>query len=89
MTTSLQDLIQWTLENAFNIEGQDGTLYVTIDHEEMRLKFDEWLEKEKQIIVTAYKTGYLESGHLDYYPDKHSKEYYCELLRGKAEQTGT
>lgn len=81
MKTSLQNLIDWTIEHAFNIEGQDGTKYVAIDHEEMRLKFDEWLEKEKQIIIKAYRTGYDESGHLDYYPDKHSKEYYEELLK--------
>lgn len=82
MTTSLQDLIQWTIENAFNIEGQDGTKYVAIDHEELRQHFDKWLQKEKEIIIKAYKTGYFESMHLDFYPDKHSKEYYDQILRG-------
>lgn len=56
--TALNELIKWTLENAFNIEGQDGTQYVAIDHEAMGLKFDEWLEKEKQQIITAWDKGY-------------------------------
>lgn len=34
------------------------------------------IEKEKEIIIEAYKTGYTESGVLDWYPDKHSKEHY-------------
>jgi hypothetical protein len=58
MKTALEDLIQWTIENAFNIEGQDGTKYVAIDHEEMRLKFNEWLKKEKQQIEQAFDFGY-------------------------------
>lgn len=39
MKTALQELIEWTIENAFNIEAQDGTVHITIDHEEMRTKF--------------------------------------------------
>ena len=54
MKTVLQELIQWTIENAFNIEAQDGTNYIVIDHEEMRIKFDEWLEKEKKQVINAY-----------------------------------
>lgn len=48
METGLQELIQWTIENAFNVESQDGTNYTVIDLEEMRTKFDDWLEKEKE-----------------------------------------
>jgi hypothetical protein len=56
MRTVLQDVIQWTIENAFNIEGQDGTKYIAIDYEEMRERFDEWLEKERKQFVNENKT---------------------------------
>jgi len=48
MKTTVQEIIQWTLENAFNIEDQAGVKFIAIDFEEMREKFDEWLEKEKK-----------------------------------------
>ncbi len=54
MKTVLQNVIQWTIENAINIESQDGTNYIAIDHEEMRTKFEQWLEEEKSQIVRAY-----------------------------------
>jgi predicted DNA-binding protein with PD1-like motif len=77
MKTALQELIEWAETPAM----------AHTENKSIMTKMKELLEKEKQIIITAYKTGYLESGHLDYYPDKHSKEYYDELLRGEAEQT--
>ena len=58
MKTVLQELIQWTIENAFNVEAQDGTHYIAIDHEEMRTKFEEWLQKEREQITTAVKYGF-------------------------------
>lgn len=54
MKTALQELISWTIENAFISKMQDGTTRIVIDHEEMRAKFDEWLEKEKEQIINAY-----------------------------------
>ena len=45
--TALSDLIQWSIENAFNIEGQDGIKYVALDYEEMCLNFDDWIQKEE------------------------------------------
>lgn len=45
--TSMNELIQWCILNAFNIEGQDGTKYVAIDYEEMRTQLDYFVEKEK------------------------------------------
>ena len=48
--TIVQEIINWTIKNAFNVEDQDGTKYIVIDHEEMRLHFDNWLEKEKKQI---------------------------------------
>ena len=77
MKTALQELIEWAETPAM----------AHTENKSIMAKMKELLEKEKQIIITAYKTGYLESGHLDYYPDKHSREYYDELLRGEAEQT--
>jgi 23S rRNA maturation-related 3'-5' exoribonuclease YhaM len=62
MKTVLQELIQWTIENAFNVEAQDGTTYIAIDHEEMRNKFDGWLEKEKEQIIQAFLKGKFEGG---------------------------
>jgi len=61
MKTVLQELIQWTIENAFNIEAQDGTTYIAIDHEEMRTKFDEWLKRDKQQSID-YHTGVVKAG---------------------------
>jgi len=34
------------------------------------------LPKEREQIEEAYKTGYTEKEYLDYYPDKHPKEYF-------------
>lgn len=48
MKKVLQKIIQWTTDNAFTVEGQDGTVYTVIDLEEMRAKFDEWLQRDKQ-----------------------------------------
>lgn len=57
MQTVLQELIQWCTENAFNIEGQDGTKYLAIDYEDMRQLFDSLLAKERQQIIDAYTVG--------------------------------
>jgi len=66
MKTVLQEIIQWTIENAFNVEAQDGTNYVAIDHEEMRTKFDEWLQKDKHQSIDYHigvmKVGLIEEG---------------------------
>jgi hypothetical protein len=61
-TTVLQEIIQWTIENAFNVEGQDGNEYIAIDHEEMRAKFDEWLQKEKRQLIAF---GYAQIEYID------------------------
>lgn len=58
MNTVLQDLIQWTNNYSFNIEDDFGVNYVVIDHEEMSLKFAEWLEKEREQITSAVKYGF-------------------------------
>ena len=47
MKTVLQEINEWTTENAFNVEAQDGEKYVVVDIGEMRKKFDEWVKKEK------------------------------------------
>ncbi len=58
--TVLQEVIQWTIENARNIEDQAGNHWIAIDHEEMRTKFEEWLEMEKsQMNRIAEGTGSL------------------------------
>lgn len=66
MKTAMQELIQWTIENAFNVEAQDGTNYIAIDHEEMRTKFDKWLEQEKRQAINFHietiKQGLIEEG---------------------------
>jgi len=77
MKTALQEMIQWTLENAFYIKGQDGVKYVAIDHEEMRKHFDNWLEIEKKQIVLAHKQG-----RSDKYNDfsRDGEMYYSEIF---------
>jgi hypothetical protein len=55
MKTVLQEVIQWAIENSFNIEGQDGCTYIAIDYEEMRTKFDEWIKKEQEQITNVRK----------------------------------
>ena len=64
--TSMNELIQWCIINAFNIEGQDGTKYIAIDYEEMKDQFDYLLEKErKQMIdfhIGVMKDGLIHEG---------------------------
>jgi len=79
MKTVLQDIIQWTIENAFNVEAQDGTTYIAIDHEEMRTKFDEWLEKEQKQIINAYDQD-LYGGINGYRKFENGAEYFTETF---------
>lgn len=79
MKTVLQELIQWTIENAFNVESQDGTTYIAIDHEEMRAKFDEWLEKEKKQVINAYDQD-LYGGLNGHRKFENGTEYYSETF---------
>ena len=72
--TALHELIQWTIENAFNVESQDGTTYIAIDHEEMRTKFDEWLKKERDQIIDAYNDASLDG-------DKIGRVYYYQTFK--------
>ena len=72
--TALHELIQWTIENAFNVESQDGTTYIVIDHEEMRTKFDEWLKKERDQIIDAYNDASLDD-------DKIGRVYYYQTFK--------
>ncbi len=72
MKTALQELIEWADTSAM----RDG------DSKSIITKMKELLDKERKIIIHAYKTGYTESAYLDYYPDKHSNEYYDELIYG-------
>ena len=65
MKTALQEVIQWTIENAFNVQAQDGSNYIAIDHEEMRIKFDEWVKKEREQIAVAFNKGYRAAGNYD------------------------
>ena len=55
--TAMRDLIQWCIENAFNIEDQCGTKYVSIDYEEMRKEFHALLKKEEEQIKQAVIYG--------------------------------
>jgi len=84
MTTALQDLIQWTIENAFNIESQSGNEYVAIDHEELRKHFDGWLEKERQQITDAVKYGFRDANCIN--SDKSFDEYYDNLINDNEKQ---
>jgi hypothetical protein len=70
--TAVQEIIQWTIENAFNVTAEDGTKYIAIDHEEMRENFDKWLEKEKkQFDLSLLKKAY------DLIPDGTSHPDLC------------
>lgn len=54
--TVVQQIIQWCLQHAFNIQSQDGTNYIAVDLEEMRENFDEWLQKDKNQIIKLGST---------------------------------
>lgn len=58
--TSVNELIQWYVLNAFNIEGQDGIKYVAIDYEEMQSQLDYFVEKEKTQIIDAFTAGQID-----------------------------
>lgn len=73
MKTVLQEIIQWTIENAFNVESQDGTNYIAIDHKEMRANFDKWLRKEREQIEEAFNNASLDS-------DKSGHAYYSKTF---------
>lgn len=60
--TAMQELIQWTIENAENITAANGNTYIAIDHEEMRKYFDGWIEKEKQQLIAF---GYSQIQEID------------------------
>lgn len=78
MKTAMQELIQFAIENAFNITDESGVRYVVIDYEEMKLQFDNLLEKEKQQIIEAHNRGqkYYNPG---YKPDV-SEKYYSKTF---------
>ena len=77
MTTVLQELILWTIKNASNVESQAGINHVMIDYEEMRIKFNEWLEKEKNQVINAYDQGINE-----HCKSVNGTEYYIETFNG-------
>lgn len=59
----MEQLIQWCIANAFNVEGQDGTKYIAIDYEDMKEKFPNLLETEKKQIVEAFDAGVNSAAH--------------------------
>ena len=81
--TSMNELIQWCIINAFNIEGQDGTKYIAIDYEEMKDQFDYLLGKErKQMIdfhIGVMKDGLINEG------EKKWKDGYEPKIKEMAE----
>lgn len=77
--TSMQELIKWTTNNAFNIEGQ----YIAIDLEEMRAEFDKWLELEKEQIYDAHTDGYISHATEVIKGFKSSEQYYSEKFNPK------
>jgi len=48
MKISLQFINQWIIENAFNVEAQDGNNYIVIDFKEMQEYFNKLLEKSQK-----------------------------------------
>lgn len=62
----LSDDVQEMEELSHKLDGLDFSIKTTTKH----------LPKEQEAIEQAYKTGYTEKEYLDYYPDKHSKEYF-------------
>ena len=73
MKTTISKMIEWCIENAFNIEDQAGIQYIAIDYEDFRINFNEWLEKEKQQIINAYQEGESQEGWNDDIP---AEQYY-------------
>ena len=72
--TSMTELIQWCILNAFNVESQDGIKYVAIDYEEMQSQMDYFLEKEKKQIVDAVEWNYKSNMGEVYYNAMYSND---------------
>jgi hypothetical protein len=81
MKTPIQTLIDYCIKNAFNIEGQDGTKYIAIDYDELKLNFDFLLGMEKQIIIDAWNDGQSDgNSRLNL---NSGEEYYNENFKNK------
>jgi len=78
MNTPIEDVIQYCIENAENIETQCGTQMIIVDYEVMRKEFSELLKKEKQMVIEAYDRGE-ENGAC--YEIIGSKKYYEETYK--------
>ena len=72
--TSMNELIQWCILNAFNVESQDGIKYVAIDYEEMQSQMDYFLEKEKKQIIDAVEWNYKSNMGEVYYNAMYSND---------------
>ena len=80
--TSLGELIQWCIINAFNVESQDGTKYVTIDYEEMQSQLDYFVQKEKFQIVAAFEAGMVKSNTSNrYISDIEAEQYFNNTFK--------
>ena len=71
MKTAIQELIEF-IDDKFIVSNYPQISFIYY-------KAQELLEKEKEQIMDAYVVGREES-HLDYYPQKHSLEYYNETF---------
>jgi triosephosphate isomerase len=78
MNTVLQKVIQWTIENAKNIENKSGNNYIIVDHKEMKKNFDRWLEEEKQQITDAVKYGFKDANCVN--PNNSFDVYYLKTF---------
>ena len=86
--TAVETMINWTIENAFTITGQDGITYIAIDHEDFRKEFDKYLELEKEQIINARQDGHqstytgCESGcGANFYLEGSNEQYYNETYK--------
>lgn len=81
--TAMRDLIQFCIENAFNIEGQCGTKYIAIDYEEMRKEFDALLQKEEEQIKQAVWYGHDNKPYMIHVPENFASEYFNQTYNNQ------
>jgi hypothetical protein len=55
MKTPVKTIIQYIIENAFNVETQAGVKFIAVDGEDMRENYEEWLDLERQMLKDFYR----------------------------------
>jgi len=79
--TALQELELWVTQECFNIEGQDGVMYLAVDVDDLIPKLKQLLELERQQIVDAWNNGEFRQGNNKHINNAYA--YYDTLVKKK------